>query len=68
MANNIRPFGIYKLNLHDWPVRNFDVADCQDLLPKGKRIRNKKKKRRLHNKTARAVAKVSLLKELSQAA
>ena len=67
MANSIRPFGINKLNLHDWPVSKFDVADCQDLLPKCKRIRNKKKKRRLHNKMARVAAKKALFKELSAA-
>ena len=64
MANKIRPFGVYKVNLDDWPVSKFDVADCQNLLPKGERIRNKKKKRRLHNKMARGIAKKALRKEL----
>lgn len=59
----MRPFGTYKLNLHGWPVSKFDVADCQDLLPKGKRIRNKKAKRRMHNKATRQEAVKQLRKE-----
>lgn len=65
MANKIRPFGVYKVNMDDFPVSKFDVQDCQDMLPKGERIRNKKKKRRVHNKMARGAAKKALREELA---
>ncbi|WP_338853885.1 hypothetical protein WE348_21730 (plasmid) [Alteromonas macleodii] len=67
MANKIRPFGIYKVNPASVSPSGYDVADCQDLLPQGERIRNKKLKRRRHNKMARAAAKQALNKELTVA-
>jgi hypothetical protein len=64
MANKIRPFGIYNINPASISPSGYDVADCQDLLPKGERIRNTKLKRRRHNKMARVAAKQALYKEL----
>lgn len=60
MANKRRPYGIYKGNPEHISPYGPDVADCQEFLPQGERIRNKKAKRRYHNKVARATAKKAM--------
>ncbi|MBD77919.1 MAG: hypothetical protein CL840_03110 [Crocinitomicaceae bacterium] len=66
-GRKIRPFGTYGINDHDWPRDLYDVADCQNFLPKGARIRNKKAKRRLHNKRTRHALKSQTYQEVEQA-
>ncbi|WP_435000194.1 hypothetical protein ACRZ5S_22520 (plasmid) [Vibrio scophthalmi] len=46
----MKPFGFYG---HADVLYPLDVADTQRLLPKGARIRNKQKKRRVHKKAMR---------------
>lgn len=58
----MQPFGTYNDN-RDHVYLHYDVGDVQTFLPKGHRIRNKKAKRRTHNKVTRQRAKEELRKE-----
>ncbi len=63
-----KPFGLYPRHALDLPRYlgvYMDVADVQDCLPQGCRIRNKKHKRRLHNKRTRQKLKNNLTLELT---
>lgn len=60
----MRKYGVYK-DSHGEPIP-YDVAATQDILPSGQRIRNKKAKRRRHNKIARSQAKAEIRKEQNE--
>lgn len=67
MARQHRPFGTYgdmALELPRWFGDFMDVQECQDSLSQGCRIRNKKAKRRLHNKRTRRSLDAALRKEV----
>lgn len=67
MSTKMRPYGVYKGNPEHILPHGADVADCQEFLLKGHRIRNKKAKRRLHNKMARVASANAIRKELAAA-
>lgn len=54
----MKPYGTYGRHILDYRLFNScDVQEAQDCLAQGYRIRNKKQKRRLHNKKTRQAAK-----------
>lgn len=64
-----RPYGTYgdyALELPRMYGDFMDVVECQDSLAQGCRIRNKKAKRRAHNKRTRQVLNSQLRKEVSE--
>jgi hypothetical protein len=64
----MKKFGTYSAPYHPNPFsKSMDVGECQTFLPKGERIRNKKAKRRAHNKTTRQAAGRDLRKESQSA-
>jgi hypothetical protein len=65
-GRKIRPFGTYNAPELPWGVDCYDVAECQERVPKGARIRNKKAKRRQHNKRTRSVLLAQTREELNQ--
>lgn len=62
----MKRFGTYGINDEHCSPYFWDVADTQNLLPKGSRIRNKKGKRRFHNKRTRTKMKIELNKEVTE--
>lgn len=64
----MKPYGTYgrqKLMLPEFYGDFMDVSEVQDSLPKGFRIRNKKQKRRWHNKRTRTLLKRDLREQVS---
>ncbi|HDF8527463.1 TPA: hypothetical protein PEP05_000806 [Vibrio parahaemolyticus] len=64
----MKPYGTYgrqMLMLPEFYGDFMDVSEVQDSLPKGFRIRNKKQKRRWHNKRTRTVLKRDLREQVS---
>lgn len=65
-----RPYGTYSIghDMPNWYIKEYylDCADAQDFLPQGYRIRNKKAKRRLHNKRTRQIAITAMLAEVAE--
>lgn len=68
MTRKHKPFGTYggyALELPRIYGIYMDVQECQDSLSQGCRIRNKKAKRRLHNKRTRRTLDAELRKEVT---
>lgn len=66
----MKPYGTYARGILELPGyygSSMDVQEKNDCIPKGFRIRRKKHKRRLHNKSTRQRLKRNLMSEIGAA-
>lgn len=61
-----KPYGTYSRRILEPTPYHMDVEEVQDSVAAGHRIRNKKQKRRLHNKRTRAIQIRERRKEIEE--